>query len=96
MSTSDVQKIEWAHGNFLRYSKLKLGWWSFLDCFRVRRLIETCFACHIQHLKCLKMFFFVPCQFCRQCRPILERSKKWLTSDNFWTVFVTPDLTGIY
>ena len=45
MSTSDVPKIEWAHSNFLRYSKLKLGW-----CFRVRRPIETSFACHIHHL----------------------------------------------
>ena len=21
------KEIEWAHGNFLRYRKLKLGWW---------------------------------------------------------------------
>ena len=67
MSTSDVQKIEWAHGNFLRYSKLMLGGWYFLDCFRVRKPIETCFASHIQHFKCIKMFFFVPGQFSMQC-----------------------------
>ena len=45
--------------------KLKLVWWSFLDCFRIRGLIETCFACHIQHLKCIKNFF-VPGQFSMQ------------------------------